>query len=338
MFHAPAIGTGGCTVERELGAEALPYSCRQFPRLLLVDSRGWHQSLSAWCGTAARMLVTGAQAPDSVGGHSTDFFAFDHVSADARVHLESLDARDAWPPLLKPGVLAGHEVYGLWESRLIDDFLGASTTHDAPVAFGLTRLLCWSDALRAWRPSDGSLEVLARRPWRLTEPQRLLRHAADGAMLKRLVETLVGRVPPEWRPPAWPNGLTDARADGPVVSRAVADAALARYLAARLMASWVAYQGRGLRSTAASLVSAYVLAAMALQATSPSDGPQVVCLGRLTSAIRASDWLLLHLLDREVWAAWCAEWESAPDVRPLLALVAGATRVLDSLDWASSTD
>jgi hypothetical protein len=280
------------------------------------------------------MLVTGPDVIVNDGSKTAHFLSFDHIAMDPRVHLESLDARDAWPPLLKPGVLAGHEVYGRWEARSMEEFLAPATTHD-PLAFGLTRLLCWSDTLRAWRPSEGSLEVLARRPWRLAEPQRLLKHAADGAMLRRLVETLMGRVPPQWRPLAWPRDLTDASADGPAVTRAAADAALARYLAARLMASWIAYQGRGLRSTAASLVSAYVLAAVALQSTGTGDGTHTVTVGRLTSAIRASDWLLLHLLDREVWAAWCAEWESAPDVRPLLMLVAGATRVLDGLDWVS---
>src|SRR6478752_6967809 len=36
-FHKPVNVGGGCAIETALGSEALPYSCRQFPRLLLVD-------------------------------------------------------------------------------------------------------------------------------------------------------------------------------------------------------------------------------------------------------------------------------------------------------------
>jgi hypothetical protein len=137
-------------------------------------------------------------------------------------------------------------------------------------------------------------------------------------------------VPPDWQVPAWPGGLQDESVGGPSVRRAAADAALARYLGTRLHASWVAYQGEGLRAVLASLVSAYGLATLALR----GNGEGVVTLGRLTSSIRAADWLLLHLLDREPWAAWCSQWEADADSRVLLGLVADATRLLDQLTWA----
>jgi len=110
----------------------------------------------------------------------------------------------------------------------------------------------------------------------------------------------------------------------------MAEAALARYLGTRLHGSWVAYQGAGLRAVLASLVSAYGLAALALR----ENGDGVITLGRLTSAIRAADWLLLHLLDRDQWAAWCSQWEPEADSRALLGLVADAAQVLDALTWA----
>ena len=321
---------GGCGVESTLGSEALPYSCRQFPRLLLVDARGWHQSLSAWCGTAAR-TIAGFQPLDPAD-HISSFLSFDHIKADQRVHLEALDAREAWPPMLRPDVLAGHGGYAAWETRLLAEFLGPACDGQAPLPDMLASALCWTDGIRSWRRADGSLEVLAGRRWRHTDPKRVLRASATSdALLARVLRPLLASVPAKWRPHAWPEGLTDGATGGAPISRQHADAALGRYLATRLFGSWVAYQGTGLRSVAASLVHAYVLASLALYTT--QEAASVVTFDRLTSAIRASDWLLLHLLDRDVWARACSQYESDADAAPLLELVAGATRLLDSCTW-----
>src|SRR5690242_9867600 len=83
VFHAPGGGHGGCAVERALGSEALPYSCRQFPRLLLADARGWHQSLTAWCGTTTRLIISGPSLPTQ--GDADLFLSFTHIYADERV-------------------------------------------------------------------------------------------------------------------------------------------------------------------------------------------------------------------------------------------------------------
>ena len=268
VFHTPGVASGGCAVETTLGSEALPYSCRQFPRLLLVDAHGWHMSLSAWCGTAAQMIVTDLSLARTALTTADDFLSFDHIDADPRVHLEALDAREAWPPLLRPGVLAGHGAYAAWEARMLMDFLGPACAGRAPLPAMLASALCWTDALRGWRQSDGSLDVLVRRPWRHPDPDRVLRFsAAPDALRSRVLLPLLAGVPAEWRPTAWPAGLTDASLDGEPVSRSQADAAIGRYLATRLVGSWVAYQGTGLRSVMASLVSAYVLTSLALHAT-----------------------------------------------------------------------
>jgi len=288
-------------------------------------------SLSAWCGTTARLIV--ADALPHSPSDSDSFLLFDHIVADPRVHLEALDAREAWPPLLRPGVLAGDETYTAWEARLLADFLGPACDGAAGLPAMLASALCWTDALRSWRPADGSLEVLVRRPWRHPDPRRLLRHGASVAALRsRVLQPLLAGVPSEWRPDAWPAGLTDASMGGQPIGRGQADASLGRYLATRLAASWVAYQGTGLRSVATSLVHAYVLASLALEDT--GNGQQPVTLGRLTSSIRAADWLLLHLLDRDVWARACSAHDGDPDASSLLELVAGATRLLDHCHWA----
>ena len=139
---------------------------------------------------------------------------------------------------------------------------------------------------------------------------------------------------PRDRPADWPDGLTDASVAGDAVTRLDAEAALARYLAVRLTASWVTYQGNGLRSVLASLVSSLGLVSLALM--NSGDGP--VTVGRLTSAIRAADWLQLHLLDRDAWASWCSEAEDTPDPARLLSVVAAAGQVLGHCSWARSCE
>ncbi len=334
LFHRAAPGEGGCRIESTLGHLALPYSCRQFPRLLLADGRGWHQSLSAWCGTAARSIVTGTMAaPDRFGSPELqpDFVSFAHIDADSRVHVESLDAREGWPPLLRPGVLAGYEAYDRWESSLISDFLRPAIHGVLPLGPGIVAACQWTDLIRTWGPRDGALPVLVDRTLR-TRSRWQPRHDVSDSLdaLDALLNDLIWHVPSRWKPDAWPSGLTDAWAGGDVLTRRAADGALARYLAVRLVGSWVAYHGRGLRSVLASLVSAYGLASLALMRN--GDGP--VTFGRMTSAIRAADWLQLHLLDREAWATWCSASEDAPDARRLLSVGAAASHALDGLAWA----
>lgn len=99
-----------CTIHRLGSAAALPVSCRMFPRVVLHDARGTFISLSHFCPTAASMLCSG---PDEVR----------IVEAPAALvgagELDGLDARGAWPPLLRQGVLMDFESYGAWEAHAI---------------------------------------------------------------------------------------------------------------------------------------------------------------------------------------------------------------------------
>lgn len=331
VFHTPAVARAACSLEWTMGSGALPTSCRQFPRVLLSDARGWHQSLSVWCGTAARMVAAGAGPVGLRHKADTCFLSIDHIQVDPRVHVDALDASEAWPPLLRPGVLAGHGAYDQWENRLLQEFLAPVLRGAFPLASALGSALCWTDVLRAWRPSDGALEVLVARPWRHPDLARLLAQPASTSHLASTVrDALMAQVPEAWQPAAWPAGLTDPSTDATPVTAAEAEQALVRYLGTRLFGSWVAYQGDGLRSVAASLVSAYALVALALTASTASP----ITFGHLTDSMRAADWLLLHLLDRPQWAAWCRAWENAPDARPLIALVAAADRLIRDLPWS----
>ncbi len=260
-----------------------------------------------------------------------DFLSIDHIDADPRVHAESLDASEAWPPLLRPGILMGHDAYGRWETRILSESLASVERTVDENGTCLASLLAWTDRLRAWQPSEGSLFVRIGKPWVPRGRSWLAQWEVPPVEAERiLLNDLIKRIPGQWRPHDWPAGLTDAAYGGLPCRRDVAEAALARYLGTRLIGSWVAYQGEGLRSVLASLVSAFALATSALART----GTGVVTTGRLASAIRAADWILLHLLDREQWAAWCSQWERDEDSRQLVGLVATATRMLDDATWA----
>ena len=80
------------------------------------------------------------------------------------------------------------------------------------------------------------------------------------------------------------------------------------YLAARLFANWVAYQGRGLRSsvewlqTAAALVRHQFL--RRVLATAAPPGPD-----DFIEAVRMADLLLLHVVDSRAFASHVAPIE-----------------------------
>ncbi len=310
--------------------------------------------MSLWCGSAANLVVSGDAA----------FTTPASISTDLRVHVEGLDARDTWPPLLRPGVLAGVDGYHCWEERLRTDLLGPVTRGERRLGDALRAALRWTDRLRTWRVADGAFPAFVQElpvggPSRQGEPPRdggITQHGASAPLragaLDLLLNDLMSRVPTGWRAEAWPAGLTGAdtrSAPTPVVlSRAYVEATLARYLAVRLTGSWVAYQGQGLRSVLASLVSAAGLAALALaRCSTPSgaDGPGDSGAGAwgrlrtaggpgradLVTALRAADWLLLHLLDRQVWADWCSGVETDRGSDRLVTLVCAVDDALDGL-------
>src|SRR5215471_5593874 len=119
--------TGLCSIHRDGGVQALPVTCRMFPRVVLQDRRGTFISLSHFCPTAASLLfeatgeVSIVDAPPALAGIG---------------ELDGLDAREEWPPLLRPGVLMDLESYGAWERRAVT----ALTSGDAAPADALAAL------------------------------------------------------------------------------------------------------------------------------------------------------------------------------------------------------
>jgi Fe-S-cluster containining protein len=273
-----------CVIHRDAGPDALPSACRHFPRKFLRDRRGTFVSLSHFCPTAAILLVGGG--PLAV--------------VDARPPLllnepiEGLDAREALPPLLRPGVLCDLEGYDAWERASVAVFARPDLTWTQAI----DRITSATEKVCEWRPGGGSLASHVASVFDRKD-NCVVAHALTEEHLVNVVWRLTeGRVPTGLQPIArfedkWRELV------GPTFGKY--DEAVKNYLAARLFANWIAYQGRGLRSvvqwvrTAGALVRHHALRrALDLgRATAPDD---------FVEAIRSTDLMLLHVIDTQEFA------------------------------------
>lgn len=178
----------------------MPVSCRLFPRTILIDGRGTFVSLSHFCPTAAALLFQDAPPAEIVDAPAS--------LVDVGP-LDGLDAREAWPPLLRPGVLMDLESYDVWERLGVELLTRDGIAPDIALA---------------------SLEQVAG--------QIALWTLADGPLVHR-VRDAFGVIAP------------------PTVVLAPCDAAVKRWLAARLFACWIAYQQDGLAAIAGYLRSCF---------------------------------------------------------------------------------
>lgn len=130
-----------CAIHHAGGHAALPLSCRMFPRVVLHDGRGTFISLSHFCPTAAGLLFDHGESwpPANI---------VDAPSALTDVGpLDGLDARNAWPPLLRPGVMMDLDSYGAWERLGVDlltrEGIAPDVSLDA-LASATSRITSWS--------------------------------------------------------------------------------------------------------------------------------------------------------------------------------------------------
>jgi hypothetical protein len=279
-----------CAVHRELGAGCLPVACRQFPRVVLQDARGTLISLSHFCPTAAALLC-------SIEPHD-----FDVVRAPATIALdgdvEGLDAREALPPLLGPGLLTDHEGYDTWERKAIARLARGDRTAGQALAVVEAATL----AVQSWRPGGISLRDAVIREFDVAsarEPDEDLDAAGtldDDARVRLALDSIPRGLPCPPRVDRWQD---EWRAVSPWWGEA--DAAVRGYLAARLFGNWVAYYGRGLHAIVEYLRVALALVkmeAVRLEAApcdareSPSSPWHIV-----NEALRSADLLLVHLSD-----------------------------------------
>ncbi len=284
-----------CAVHRQLGEDAMPPSCRQFPRVATLTPLGVSVTLSHYCPTAASLLFR-----DDVRLAVVD----DPEAFAPSWPYEGLDAREALPPLLRPGVFMDWPSFELWERYAVS--LMADDRHTPEDAIDL--IADAAERARAWTPARGPfsrflecvLEPAAQRPadtasiieadeaWRLVTD--CVSHPRESVLLPEDRADRDGK----WVAPAW-------RAFGRPVRH---------WLAAKAFASWVALQGDGLRTTVLSLrVALGVVRAEAAVACSKARAALDAEL--LKEAVRAADLRLVHFADPERLARRLSGCESA---------------------------
>jgi Fe-S-cluster containining protein len=138
VFYERADGL--CAIQRTLGHDHLPSACQHFPRRCLVEPDRVAVSLSHYCPTVARLAFRTDVRPEIVPASA---------SLVGHVALEGLDAREALPPLLRPGMLADLAGYQAWELVV----MGILTMPHSPEA-ALAAILAFTERLRTWTPRD----------------------------------------------------------------------------------------------------------------------------------------------------------------------------------------
>jgi hypothetical protein len=229
---------------------------------------------------------------------------------------EGLDAREALPPFLRPGVLMDWPSLERWERFCVSTL--AEAGRSAEDALGLLETA--AEEARRWTPERGAFGVFFEGVLE-SAVQGVLRDGTrePGAALPEALRNglrdsrdSAGRESREWRLvaetvphcaqlPAAPEGLGDAddrwvEPAWPSLARPVR-----RWLAAKAFASWLALQGEGLRTAVLGLrVSLGVLRAEATRGC--AEARLSLDSDLLKEAFRRADLLLVHLADPEVLA------------------------------------
>jgi hypothetical protein len=293
---AEPIVEGRCVLHHALGHEALPLACRQFPRVSLTDPRGTFVTLSHFCPTAAAQLFR----------HDVPLDVVENAAAfPPGAEYVGLDARDALPPLLRPGMLCDLDGFAVWEASGVRLFADDARSPEE----ALDELAYATERIRDWRPADGSLTGRVRGAFAAADDGQ-----ADEITNRNGPERHLGLVNG-----CLPDGLgprtlvaDHSEIDACLVAPewAAFAPALRRYLATRLFGSWLAYQGRGLRTIVRSL-------AVSLSILRLECGRACAAAGRrldrelLTQALRQTDRLMVHEMDGLSFARRLSAVESA---------------------------
>ena len=273
-----------CVIHRDLGADALPVACRHFPRKVMIDGRGTLISLSHFCPTAAASLLSAG--------------ALTIVEARPPLRLsppiEGLDARDALPPLLRPGLLCDMEGYDAWERAGISLFAESGRSFETC----LDVLAVATESIREWNPGGGTLAERVQADFQTAAEARLALDWSSAQTIERVRLLTVGRVGDDL---ISLDGFDESWNDHPGKRLDWFNSAMKNYLASRLFANWIAYQGRGLRTivewlrTCAAVVGHELLRRTGHSTVVPDPADFI-------EAVRSADLLLLHVLDSASFA------------------------------------
>jgi Fe-S-cluster containining protein len=267
-----------CAVHRGLGEDALPSACRHFPRVVTLTPLGVSVTLSHCCPTAAAMLFR----------HDVPLVVTEDPPAfPASWPWEGLDARDALPPFLRPGVLMDWPSLERWERFAVAVLAEDGRTAEA----ALDVLAGAAEAARRWTSEKGEFagffEGVLARAVEGGGP------AFPGALRDGLRDGMAG-ADARWVAPAWPSLARPLR----------------RWLAAKAFASWLGLQGEGLRTCVVGLrVALGVLRAEAARGC--AEAGRALDPGLLKDAIRRADLRLVHLSDPEALARRLSRCETS---------------------------
>jgi hypothetical protein len=285
----PAFDKAGgslCSIQRELGHEHLPASCRHFPRVALLEADAVRVTLSHYCPTAAWMLFK----PDS----SKLAIVRDAAGVTDRHEYEGFDARRTVPPFLRPGVAMDAETCRLWEQRVLCTLDSADQAPEDMLA----GLVFTTDEIRNWTPRQGSLEAHAGKALSAAASSRLAGGRWNMPLpdASRLFLLAAASVPPGVARPDMPEAAEAGDRELVRPRWTGFSKPLGRYLAARFFASWSAYLGDGLRTQVTML--AVALAVVRIEAVRESTRAlRPLDETLLHAAFRSSDLLLCHLSD-----------------------------------------
>lgn len=263
-----------CSLQAAGGERMLPSACRHFPRVYLRDARGDLLTLSHFCPTAAALLLD--DAPVRI------VEARPPLALDEPV--EGLDAREALPPLVRPGMLADTAGYQTWEEAVVGAFLDAP---DAGAAFAAIERA--TEAVRGWAPAHGPLREAVAAAFGSPRP------AVPAPRLSPAFEVV--------RQLTGPHPLMEVPADADarwaLIDRgtdASAHRVIGRYLAASAFGNWIAYRGQGLRTIVAWLRACHdVLRVQAARALPPAG--RTLDRDALLESIRMTDYIMVHTVD-----------------------------------------
>jgi Fe-S-cluster containining protein len=334
VFFDPSREPSGlCTVHGDLGEDALPSSCRHFPRVVTLTPLGVSVTLSHYCPTAVGMLFDPVIPRDS-GSPGPEGSARPLLSIvenppafPAGWPYEGLDARESLPPLLRPGVLMDWPSLERWERFAVSVLAEEERSPEA----ALDVLATAAEDARRWTAAhgpfgpffEGVLDAAAAQGSEgegtafqgtsrdgFNSPRDPARKGSRGVRGSRGWQHVADCVPPGAPRPVAPEGTDEADERWVAPAWPALSLPIRRWLAARAFASWIALQGEGLRTTVALLrVALGVLRAEAVRGS--AEAARVLDRDLLQGAVRRADLLLLHLADPEALARRISGGEAA---------------------------
>lgn len=205
-----------CALHRELGEEALPSACRQFPRICVLEPDVVSVSLSHYCPTAAATLF---------GNHPVLRLVEAPRAFPAAFPFEGLDCRTAFPPFLRPGVSLGFDgLRALEEGAVVAFARGDLWSSLAAIAAAVS-------VSRSWNPSLGPLADFIGSSFAAPQgSEPALRYPDPRPALEAAFTKGTRR----------DVALPDHDPGVPSISPSI-DLALRRYLASRLIAGWILF-------------------------------------------------------------------------------------------------